>query len=106
MANFEISLDIQNLEIEKVEINKMGNIRIYVKSTINGTICRKCSKKIFKFHGYDKEIFLRHLSILGMKTYIRICPARYECPYCANKPTTTQKLPWYNQRSYYTHKPS
>ena len=98
MTNFEIPLDTQGVKIEKVKINTKGDIIIYVKSTVKATICRKCGKKISKIHGYDKEITLRHLSILGRKTFIRICPARYECSYCDSKPTTTQKLPWYNQR--------
>ena len=60
-------------------------------------------KKIpYKYYDTDREITLRHLSILGNKTYIIIRPVRYECPYCNNKPTTTQKLPWYDQRSPHT----
>ena len=39
---------------------------------------------------------------MGRKTFIRICPTRYECPHCDDNPTTTQKLPWYNQRSPHT----
>lgn len=96
---FEISLDIQNVEIKHVEKSKKGDIIIYLKSTVNEALCRKCNRKINKCHGFDKEITLRHLSILGSKTYIRIRPARYQCLFCNNKPTTTQKLSWYSQRS-------
>jgi len=102
MTNFEIQLDIPDIEIEKVEINTKGDILIYVKSTVEGTICSKCGRKICKYYDTDREITLRHLSILGNKTYIIIRPVRYECPYCNNKPTTTQKLPWYDQRSPHT----
>lgn len=102
MTNFEIPLDIQGVKIEKVKINSKGDIIIYVKSTVTNSICRKCGRKISKIHGYDREITLRHLSILGRKTFIRICPARYGCPHCDGNPTTTQKLPWYNQRSPHT----
>lgn len=97
--NFEISLDIQNVEIKHVKEEKKGDIIIYVKSTVNEAFCRECNRKIDKCHGFDREITLRHLSILGKKTYIRISPARYQCLFCNNKPTTTQKLSWYNQRS-------
>ncbi|MFO1434194.1 MAG: ISL3 family transposase [Candidatus Competibacteraceae bacterium] len=45
---------------------------------------------------------LRHLSILGKPTYIRIKPKRYQCPYCEDHPTTTQKLSWYDARSPHT----
>jgi len=75
MTNFEIPLDIQGVKIEKAEINPKSDIIIYVKSTVKDTICRKCGRKISKIHGYDREITLRHLSILGRKTFIRICPA-------------------------------
>lgn len=102
MNQFEIPLDIPGVKIEKVKINSKGDIIIYVKSTIEGTICRKCGRKICKPHGYDREINLRHLSILGRKTFIRICPARYGCPYCDGNPTTTQKLEWYDSRSPHT----
>jgi len=42
---------------------------------------------------------IRHLPIPGHKTFIRIRPERYECPYCEGKPATTQKMTWYDQRS-------
>ncbi len=45
---------------------------------------------------------MRHLSISGRKVYIRIEPARYQCPYCEGGPTTTQKLSWYRPRSPHT----
>ena len=45
---------------------------------------------------------MRHLPIPGHKTYIRIRPKRYECPYCDDKPTTGQTLPWYVWKSPHT----
>ncbi len=95
----QIPLDIPNIDILKVEYLKNGDIIVTVKSTVKEICCRKCGKKIDKFHGCNSAITLRHLSILGRKTYIRICPARYECPHCKGKPTTTQRLSWYDQRS-------
>ena len=102
MDKFEIPLDIPEVEIENVELNQKGDIIISVKSKVKGTKCRKCGRTITNHHGYDKQINLRHLSILGRKTYIRIRPSRYQCPYCDNNPTTTQRLPWYDQRSPHT----
>ena len=99
MAVFEIPLDIPDVIIEKVEINN-DNIKIYVKSTVEGTICHICGRHIIKPHGHDKVITLRHLSILGKTAHIFINPARYKCPYCYC--TTTQKLSWYNVRSPHT----
>ena len=99
---FEIPLDIPDVTIEKAETNRHGDFVITVKSTIEGTHCHKCGKKITKVYGYDREITIRHLSILGKKTFIRLRPVRYQCPSCDGNPTTTQQLSWYNLRSSYT----
>jgi len=99
---FEIPLDIPDVTIEKVETDRHGGFVITVKSAVEGTYCHKCGKKITKVYGYDREITLRHLSILGRKTFIRLRPVRYQCPSCDGKPTTTQQLSWYNPRSSYT----
>ena len=102
MTTFEIPLDIPDVKVEHVEINEKGDIIITVTSLIEETKCRKCGRRITKLHGYDKEITLRHLSILGRKTYIRLRPARYQCLYCKSKLTSTQKLSWYVHRSPHT----
>jgi transposase len=102
MAKIEIPLDIPDVEIESVEINSEGDIVITVRSTVEGTRCHKCGREITKLHCHDREITLRHLSILGMKVYIRIRPARYQCTHCSGNPTTTQKLQWYEPRSPHT----
>jgi len=99
---FEIPLDIPDVTIEKAETNRHGDFVITVKSTIEGTYCHTCGKKITKVYGYDREITCRHLSILGKKTFIRLRPVRYQCPSCEGNPTTTQPLSWYNPRSSYT----
>jgi transposase len=99
---FEIPLDIPDVTIEKVETNRHGDFVITVKSTIEGTYCHRCGKKITKVYGDDREITFRHLSILGRKTFIRLRPVRYQCLSCNGSPTTTQQLSWYNPRSSYT----
>ncbi|MCP4399505.1 MAG: transposase family protein [bacterium] len=73
-----------------------------VTSLIEEAKCRKCGRRITKLHGHGNEITLRHLSILGRKTSIRIRPARYQCLSCKRKPTSTQKLSWYVHRSPHT----
>jgi transposase len=98
----KIPLDIPDVEILDMEINGDGDYLITVKSTINGTKCRKCGRHITKFHGSDYPITLQHLPILGKKVYIVISPARYKCPYCSDDTTTTQRLPWYTPKSPYT----
>ena len=74
---FEIPLDIPDVTIEKVETDRYGDFVITVKSTVEGTHCHTCGMKITKVYGYDHEITLRHLSILGRKTSIRLRPGRY-----------------------------
>ena len=102
METFEIPLDISDIDIKKVKMNKKGHIIITVVSTVEGTRCYKCGREIIKPYGHGKMIRLRHLSILGMKTYIHIRPARYQCTHCTGKPVTTQTLNWYDQRSPHT----
>jgi len=102
MQAFEIPLDIPGVEIEKVEVNKNGDIIITVRSTVEGVCCRKCGKKVTKRFGSCREIRLRHLSILGRKVYICIRPARYQCMDCDGNPTTTQRSSWYDERRPHT----
>lgn len=99
---FEIPLDIPDVTIENVTTNRLGHIEITVKSTVEGTPCHRCGKMTTKFYGEDREITLRHLPILGRKTYIRLRPRRYQCSTCNGHPTTTQTLSWYTPRSSYT----
>jgi transposase len=99
MSDLKIPLDIEGLEVEGVEFTEEGEIYITVVSTIEGTDCHVCGQKISDPYGQDREITLRHLSILGRPTYIKMRPKRYRCPHCQCQPTTTQKLPWYEPRS-------
>src|SRR2546422_9985698 len=69
---FEIPLDIPDVTIQTVETDRHGDFVITVKSTVEGTSCHTCGKKVTKVYGYDREITFRHLPILGRKTYIRL----------------------------------
>ena len=91
MNRFEMPLDIEDVKIEAVEFTPNNEIIITVKSTVEGTHCHCCGNKIKQAYGEGREITLRHLSILGKPTYLRITPKRYQCPYCKDHPTTTQK---------------
>ncbi|MCP3943458.1 MAG: ISL3 family transposase [Desulfobacteraceae bacterium] len=95
-------LNIPDVSVEKTEITDDGDVIVTVGSTAEGTCCHKCGREISKSHGIGREIFLRHLSLFGRKTYICISPPRYQCPHCENTPTTTQKAVWYEQGSPYT----
>jgi hypothetical protein len=78
MAHFEIPLDIEEVKIEHVEFTPNSEIIITVTSTVEGTQCHRCGKKITAAYGCGREIRLRHLPILGKPTSIRIKPKRYQ----------------------------
>jgi transposase len=99
MDRFEMPLDSEDVKIEAVEFPPPDEIIITVTSTVEGTQCHRCGKKITTAYGCGRGITLRHLSILGKPTYIRIKPKRYQCPYCGDHPTTTQQVVWYDARS-------
>jgi transposase len=101
-AHFQISLDIPDVKILKIEKNKEEDLIITLKSTKDSASCHKCGNQINKLHSYGETIILRHLPILGQRVYIRIRPARYVCEYCEDRPTTTEQASWYNRRSKFT----
>jgi transposase len=76
-------------------------VLITVISTQVGTPCQHCGQPLTRFHGCDRWLELRHLPILGQRTYIRLQPQRYQCPGCAGK-STTQQLAWYEPKSPHT----
>lgn len=102
MNYLEIPLDIADVNIKSIEFTEEGEIFITITSTIQGTVCQSCGQKIFDFYGENREITLRHLSILGKPTYLKLRPQRYRCLHCKAQPTTTQKLAWYEPRSPHT----
>lgn len=91
-------LGLSNIEIESVSINSAGELEIRVKSIVEGAVCHKCGRRIDKPYYPGKEVRLRHLPVCGYPTYILIAPLRYQCEHCAENPTTTQKLDWYELR--------
>ncbi len=105
-SQLEISLDIANVTIESVKINRKGEYIITVASTEQTTRCHRCGRQLTKCCGHGRAVMLRHLPILGRKTYLRIFPARYECPHCKGKKgkpvTSTQVMSWYDPRSGHT----
>lgn len=97
-----LPLDIPNVNVIKTEITPTGEFTITVTSTEKGTTCGRCGRHIERFYGYDRWIRVRHLPILGRPVYILLRPKRFECPYCSDKPTTTQRLDWYNPKNSLT----
>ncbi len=88
-------MDIPDVVVERTEINGEGDAIITVRSTADGTCCHKCGREIRKPYGHGREITLRHLSVFGRRTYIRIRPPRCQCVRCDGNPVTTQTLSWH-----------
>lgn len=93
-SKISIPLDIPDVRVLNVKTDKAGDYIITVESTLKHSYCRKCGRKITKFHGHADWITLRHLPILGRQVYIRLRPKRYQCPYCTDKSISTQQLSW------------
>jgi transposase len=101
-SQVSIPLDLPHVRVLNVKTNKKGDYIILVESTLKHTTCRQCGRKIENCIGQDRPITLRHLPIFGRAVYLRLRPKRFKCPYCSNKPTTTQQLSWYQPRSPHT----
>jgi transposase len=106
---FELPIEILNIpdiEIIETTFNSKKELIITVESTKKGTLCHQCGKNITKICGHGHWVLLRHTSVFGLKTYIRIRAVRYQCDDCngiKNRPvTTSQKLDWYQQKSQQT----
>jgi len=102
MINFQIPLDIPDVEILRVEQNQSEDFIITVKSIKKSCRCYKCGNEATKIYSNAETITLRHLPILGHEVYIKITPVRYQCEYCDDKTTTTEQASWYNRRSKFT----
>ena len=94
MDRFEIPLDIEAVKIAAVDFTPKNELVITVTSTVEGTQCHRCGKNITAAYGYGREITLRHVSIVGQPTSIRIKPKRYQWPDCGDHPTTTEQVSW------------
>lgn len=98
-AMISIPLDLPDVRVLDVKLTEVGEYIITVESTQEHTRCRKCGRRITKFHGHDDWIKLRHLPILGRPVYIRLRPKRYQCATCSGGPTTTQQPSWHEPHS-------
>ena len=93
-------LNIPDIQVVSVKFDTNGKIIITVESTLKCAECHKCGRIIYQFHGYDREVMVRHLSVFGMKTYICIKFPRYKCTDCGK--TTTQQVSWRKRKSPHT----
>ena len=95
-------LGLSDIKIVEIGLRGTRELVIKVESTQDETTCRNCGK-ICQSHGYDRAMEMRHLPILGYRTYIQITPKRGICHECDDKPiTTTQTLDWYDRRARQT----
>jgi len=101
-TQLSITIDISDINVIEVTQDKDSNWIFTVATRSNTAVCGVCKKDILCQHGCGRMIELRHLSILGKATYIRIAPKRGKCPDCINSPTTSQKVDWYEPYSPHT----
>jgi len=95
------ALGLQNVELIKVELNRANEFIITVASTKKEIPCHKCGHPT-EPHGKGQTVRLRHLPILGKKTFIEITPPRGRCTHCDDNPTSTQQADWYDRKSPHT----
>ena len=101
-AKISFPLDIPQVDVLATRQTQDNKFIITVESRRETTKCGVCQKPIPCNYGHGQTVRLRHLPILGQETYIEIRPRRAQCPTCQHKPTTTQTLRWYEQRSPHT----
>jgi len=94
-------LALNDIEITEVKMNSANEIIIRVRSTKKEIYCRRCGR-VTEPYGKGRLLKLRHLPILGKKTFIEIIPPRGKCHACDNHPTTTQTLDWFEGNAHYT----
>ncbi|HZC02478.1 MAG TPA: ISL3 family transposase [Gammaproteobacteria bacterium] len=95
----QVPLNLPDVRVLSTQRNAQGHWLIRVESTLEGTQCRRCGREIRELHGLDAVVRLRHLPLFDVPVFVEIRPKRYRCPYCAGKPTTTQRCAWYEPRS-------
>ena len=83
---------LSEVEVLAAAVNEAGELIISVASLVERTVCHKCQGVANKGHGTDEPIRVRHLSVFGLKTYLKMSPKRFECPYCQPQTTTTQQI--------------
>ena len=97
-----IPLDIADVNVLEVEVNRAGAIHIKVESSLSYAYCQKCGQKITKVHGYGEWVTVEHLPSFGRAVFLHYRPKRYECPDCDGQPTTRQQLAWHEPNSPHT----
>jgi len=94
-------LGLDDIEIVESLLTSNNEIIIRVKSTKKEIPCHRCGEPCDPY-GKGSTIKLRHLPILGRKTFIELTPPRGICKKCDTKTTTTQTLSWHKRNGRYT----
>jgi transposase len=97
----ESLLGLEDIEVIESFLSSENEIIIRVKSTKKEIQCHRCGA-LCEAHGSGTKMRLRHLPILGYRTYIEITPPRGICPSCDERTTTTQTLSWHERNGRYT----
>ena len=97
-----IPLDIPDVRGLQTDQTQAGEYILTIESTLESTTCRQCGRTITDQHSVDTARRLRHLPILGRPVLLRIRPKRFRCRDCDDRPTTTQKLDWYDPAALHT----
>lgn len=100
-ALIEVPLDLPHVRVIETCLDGRDLI-IQVESTLESATCPHCGQETNEFHSYGRTIRLRHLPILGLRTWIELRPKRFICRRCPSAPTVTQRLGWYEARSPHT----
>lgn len=101
-ATLQIPLDIPDIRLLSTQRSDQGELVLQVESLTHTTPCRRCGRELTRLHGLDRPIRLRHLPILEQPVVIEIKPKRFQCRDCDGRPTTTQRLDWYEENSPHT----
>src|SRR5262245_52433202 len=100
--HISIPLDIEDVNVLKVDVSPNGDIHIRLESSLNYGYCRLCGQKLTKLHSYDEWVKVQHLSSFGRAVFVHYRPKRYECRDCDGRPTGTQQLAWHEPNRPHT----
>ncbi len=103
MADFNLPLDIDSLEIIKQTTDKDGNFILEVVSKKKHSTCHRCGKPATKPNGTAPTRMVRHLSVFDTPVYLKITPIRYKCENCDDNATTTEQYDWCGKNSSTTN---
>ena len=96
-------LNLPDITIDRVVLGERKTLKVYVHSTLDGTLCHCCGQPIDHDYGLGEEIELRHLPLFEYRVILVLRPKRYQCRSCEGRPTTSQTLSWYAPRASVTN---